>query len=44
VRGPKYVVNCGKTSVLTADQARRLIETIDASTLVGLHDLAAGAE
>ncbi len=40
VRGPKYVVKRGKTPVLTADQARRLIESIDVSTLVGLRDRA----
>jgi integrase/recombinase XerD len=40
VRGPKHVVKRGKTPVLTADQARRLIESIDVSTLVGLRDRA----
>jgi integrase/recombinase XerD len=40
VRGPKYVVKRGKTPVLTADQARRLIAGIDVSTLVGLRDRA----
>ena len=40
VRGPKHVVKRGKTPVLTADQARALIENIDTSTLVGLRDRA----
>src|SRR5215208_895410 len=40
VRGPKYVVRRGKTPVLTEEQARRLIESIDASTIVGLRDRA----
>ena len=40
VRGPKHVVNRGKTPVLTSDQARALIESIDTSTLVGLRDRA----
>src|SRR5271168_778946 len=39
-RGPKHVVRRGKTPVLTEDQARRLLESIDASTLVGLRDRA----
>ena len=40
VRGPKHVVKRGKTPVLTADQARALIESTDTSTLVGLRDRA----
>ena len=40
VRGPKHVVNRGKTPVLTADQARELLDSIDASTLIGLRDRA----
>jgi integrase/recombinase XerD len=40
VRGPKHVIKRGKTPVLTTDQARVLIETIDTSTLVGLRDRA----
>jgi site-specific recombinase XerD len=40
VRGPKHVVRRGKTPVLTEDQARRLLDSIDASTLVGLRDRA----
>jgi integrase len=39
-RGPKHVVRRGKTPVLTEDQARRLLESIDISTLVGLRDRA----
>jgi integrase/recombinase XerD len=34
VRGPKHVVKRGKTSVLTTDQARLLLDSIDTSTLV----------
>jgi hypothetical protein len=40
VRGPKHVIKRGKTPVLTIDQARVLIESIDTSTLVGLRDRA----
>jgi site-specific recombinase XerD len=40
VRGPKHVVRRGKTPVLTADQARRLLESIEVSTVVGLRDRA----
>jgi site-specific recombinase XerD len=40
VRGPKHVVRRGKTPVLTEDQARRLLESIDTSTPVGLRDRA----
>ncbi|MGE0282193.1 MAG: tyrosine-type recombinase/integrase [Rhizobiaceae bacterium] len=40
VRGPKHVVKTGKTTVLDAEQARRLIDSIDVSTLVGLRDRA----
>jgi site-specific recombinase XerC len=40
VRGPKHFVRRGKTPVLTEDQARRLLESIDASTVVGLRDRA----
>jgi site-specific recombinase XerC len=40
LRGPKHVVERGKTPVLTADQARALIESIDTSTLIGLRDRA----
>ena len=40
VRGPKHVVKTGKTTVLDAEQARRLLDSIDVSTLVGLRDRA----
>jgi site-specific recombinase XerD len=40
VRGPKHVVRRGKTPVLTEDQARRLLDNIDASTLIGMRDRA----
>jgi site-specific recombinase XerD len=40
VRGPKHVVRRGKTPVLTEEQARRLLESINTSTLVGLRDRA----
>ena len=40
VRGPKQVVKMGKTPVLTAEEARRLLDSIDPSTLIGLRDRA----
>ena len=40
VRGPKHVVRRGKTPVLTEDEARRLLDSIDTSTIVGLRDRA----
>jgi site-specific recombinase XerD len=40
VRGPKYVSKRGKTPVLTADQARQLLDSIDVRTIVGLRDRA----
>src|SRR5262249_31669051 len=40
VRGPKHVVKRGRTVVLEADQARELLNSIDASSLVGLRDRA----
>jgi integrase len=40
VRGPKHVVKTGKTTVLTGEQARQLLDSIDASTVVGLRDRA----
>ena len=36
VRGPKHVVKTGKTTVLTGEEARELLDSIDTSTLVGL--------
>ncbi len=40
VRGPKYVVKKGKTSVLDREDARKLIASIDTTSLVGLRDRA----
>ena len=40
VRGPKHVVKKGKTPVLDGDEARKLIDSIDVSTIVGLRDRA----
>ncbi len=40
VRGPKHVVKTGKTTVLTGEQARELLDSIDVSTVVGLRDRA----
>ena len=40
VRGPKHVVKRGKTPVLTADQARTLLDSIKTDRIVGLRDRA----
>ena len=40
VRGPKYVTARGKTPVLSGDEMRQLIESIDTSELIGLRDRA----
>ena len=40
VRGPKYVVKKGKTSVLSAEETRELLDHIDTNTIVGLRDRA----
>ncbi len=40
VRGPKHVVKRGKTPVLSADQARHLLDSIDTAKLSGLRDRA----
>jgi len=40
VRGPKYTTRRGKTPVPSADEARQLLESIDTSTVIGLHDRA----
>jgi site-specific recombinase XerD len=40
VRGPKHAVKRGKTPVLTPDEARALLDSIDTSTVVGLRDRA----
>ena len=40
VRGPRHVVRTGKTPVLEPAEARRLLDSIDASTPAGLRDKA----
>lgn len=40
VRGPKHVVKKGKTPVLSAAEARQLIDSIKTDTMVGLRDRA----
>ena len=40
VRGPKHSVKKGKTPVLSGEDARALIDSIDTSTIVGLRDRA----
>jgi site-specific recombinase XerC len=40
VRGRKYVVTRGKTPVLSADEMRQLLDSIDTSKLIGLRDRA----
>jgi site-specific recombinase XerD len=40
VRGPKYTVRKGKTPVLAQEEARELLDSLDASTVVGLRDRA----
>ena len=40
VRGPTYVVKKGETPVLTAEEARQLLDSIDTSTVIGLRDRA----
>lgn len=40
VRGPVHVVKKGKTPVLSNEEARELIESIDTTTLIGLRDRA----
>ena len=40
VRGPKHVIKSGKTPVLTPAEARKLLDSIDVSTVVGLRDRA----
>jgi integrase/recombinase XerD len=44
VRGPKHVVKKGETLVLDAEQTRKLLDSIDASHIVGLRDRALIAE
>jgi site-specific recombinase XerD len=40
VRGPRHVVKKGKTPVLSPDEARRLLDSIDVSIDIGLRDRA----
>lgn len=40
VRAPKHVITRGKTFVLTPDKARKLLDSIDVTTLIGLRDRA----
>jgi site-specific recombinase XerD len=40
VRGPKYTVRKGKTAVLTAEEARQLLDSIPTDSLIGLRDRA----
>jgi integrase/recombinase XerD len=40
VRGPKYVVTRGKTPVLSGNEMRQLLNSIDTSELIGLRDRA----
>jgi site-specific recombinase XerD len=40
VRGPSYSTKRGKTPVLTAEDARRLLDSIDTTTVIGLRDRA----
>jgi integrase/recombinase XerD len=40
VRGPKYIIKRGKTPVLSADEARTLLDAIETNDIVGLRDRA----
>jgi site-specific recombinase XerD len=40
VRGPRYVVKTGKTTVLDVGQVRKFLDSIDSSSVVGLRDRA----
>jgi site-specific recombinase XerD len=40
VRGPRYSIKKGKTPVLTAQETRKLLDSIDVSHVVGLRDRA----
>ena len=40
VRGPKYMVRRGRTPVLSAEEARKLLDSIESNTLIGLRDRA----
>ena len=39
-RGPKHAIKRGKTPVLTPAEARKLLDSINVSTVVGLRDRA----
>lgn len=40
VRGPRHSVECGKTPVLSPEEARRLLDSIDVTTPAGMRDRA----
>jgi len=40
VKGPRVVISKGKTPILSAGEARRLLDSIDATTITGLRDRA----
>jgi integrase/recombinase XerD len=40
VRGPRYVVKRGKTPVLSSEEARKLLDSIEGNTLIGQRDRA----
>ena len=40
VRGPTHTVRRGKTPILSADEARKLLDSIDVGTVIGLRDRA----
>ena len=40
VRGPRHIVKKGKTPVLTGDEARILLDSLDSASLIGLRDRA----
>lgn len=40
VRGPRYSIRRGKTPVLSAEEMRTLLDSIDTTTLIGLRDRA----
>jgi integrase len=40
VRGPKYVVKKGKTPILTKEETRQLLDSIESTSLIGLRDRA----
>jgi hypothetical protein len=42
VRGPKYAVKRGKPPVLSAEEARKLLDSIESDTLIGLRNRALG--